>query len=72
MWVVALLANLVLAQPVTVGGGDTVRSSGVNQRLANIDAPGAGGRARCDAEAALGAAATRRARSLRRMRSGSR
>lgn len=64
MWVVALLANLVLTGPVTVVDGDTVRSAGVTYRLANIDAPETGGRARCDSEAALGAAATQRARGL--------
>jgi endonuclease YncB( thermonuclease family) len=51
-----LTAGLVLSHPVAVDG-DTVRDGGERYRVANLDAPETGRRARCPAEATAGAAA---------------
>jgi endonuclease YncB( thermonuclease family) len=65
--VVGLLLLLCIgaayAQPTAVDG-DTIRNGGVTYRLANIDAPETGHRARCESEDQLGRAAARRMQSL--------
>lgn len=51
-------------QSVVVVDGDTIRADGVKVRIANIDAPESGPRARCDAERFLAVNAARKAESL--------
>lgn len=50
--------------PLRVIDGDTVEQAGVTYRIANIDTPETGDRARCPEERRLGEAATGRARAL--------
>lgn len=52
-----LSVGLTLAQPVVIDG-DTLRDGGERYRVENIDAPEQGPRAQCEAERALGQAAT--------------
>lgn len=60
-----LLALLLMAfAPARVIDGDTLRLDGVTIRVADLDAPEVGRRARCDRERDLGNAATAHARRI--------
>jgi endonuclease YncB( thermonuclease family) len=65
MFAAIVLANVLLASPIAVDG-DTVRTTTDTYRVANIDAPETGGRARCASERALGARASERVATLLR------
>lgn len=54
--VLLLAGGLILSDPVVIDG-DTLRDGQERYRIENLDAPEVGGRARCEAEAVLGAAA---------------
>jgi endonuclease YncB( thermonuclease family) len=59
----------VAAEPIAPGAievidGDTIRAHGVVFRLVGLNAPETGPRARCEAERAKGAEASRRLRQL--------